>query len=60
MTIHGEAHLSGISVFLAVVLPPADWAEAHRIGNFQSLISTARAAETGCDGTLHGLIDGGI
>ena len=57
VTVHGQPHLGRIGIFLAIVLPPADWAKAHCVGNFKRLISTAGAAKTSCDHTLHAFID---
>jgi hypothetical protein len=39
------AHLTGVGVFLAVVLPPANRAQSHGCGRLQRLEAAAWAAE---------------
>jgi len=52
LSVHCKAHIGGVAVLLAVVLPPAHRAEAHGVRNFQSLVAAARAAKAGRD-SLH-------
>ena len=44
--VHGQAHFAGVSVLLAIVLPPADRAQRQCAGRLQRLVSAARAAIT--------------
>jgi hypothetical protein len=46
LAVHRQAHIGGVIVLLAVVLPPADRAERQGAGFFQRLISAARAAKS--------------
>src|SRR5665213_3383166 len=53
--VDGQAHIGGVCVFLAVVLPPADRAKLHcfrSFRGFQGPVSAARAAKAGCN-SLH-------
>jgi hypothetical protein len=43
MTVDREADFPGVFVFLAVIFPPAYWAQSHGAGGFQRLVSAARA-----------------
>jgi len=56
--VHRQANFVGIGVFLAVVFPPADWAEPKRIWRLQRLRPAARAAELSMHERLHTGIDG--
>lgn len=44
--IHGQADIRGISVLLAIIFPPAHWAQPERIRRFQRLVPATGAAET--------------
>ena len=48
-----EANISGIFVFLAVVLPPANRAQAQSARRFQRLIAAARTAIADFSELLH-------
>ncbi len=52
-TIYGVADVARVFVFLAVVLPPADRAEAHGPRRLQRPIPAARAAITDFGRVLH-------
>ena len=54
LAIHGEADLSGVIVFLAVVLPPADGAKAEGTRGFQGFESTTRATIARSDSVHRG------
>jgi len=45
LAVDGQAHLGGVVILLAIVLPPADRAQAQGAGNFQGPVSAARAAK---------------
>ena len=44
LPVHGKAHLGGIAVLLAIVLPPADRTQAHDTRSVERLVSTAGAS----------------
>ncbi len=46
LPIHGESHLGGVGVFLAIVLPPANGAQSHRRGRIQGSIAAAWTAKS--------------
>jgi hypothetical protein len=52
LAVDGQAHIEGVSVFLAVVLPPAHRTKLHCFRSVQGLGSAARAAKAGCN-SLH-------
>jgi hypothetical protein len=56
LAVHGQAHLRGVRVFLAIVFPPANRAQSHCIRRFQRFVSAARTAEPSCD-SLHVWMD---
>ena len=56
LAVDGQADIGSVDVFLAVVLPPANGAQAHRARSFESLRSAAGAAIQSCDG-FHGSMD---
>jgi hypothetical protein len=51
--VDGQADIAGVVVFLAVVLPPANRAQAHGARRLQRLIAAARTAITGFHEVLH-------
>jgi hypothetical protein len=51
--VDGEADIAGVFVFLAVVLPPADWAQAESARRLQRLIAAARTAIMDFHEVLH-------
>jgi len=57
-TVHRQADLAGIRVFLAVVFPPADGAQAEGVRRFQRFVPAARAAKLSLHQSLHVGIDG--
>ena len=52
LAVYRQAHVRGIGIFLAVVLPPTDRAEPHCVGGFQGLVSAAGAPILSC-GSFH-------
>ena len=57
LAVDGQAHVAGVGVLLAVVFPPANRAQSHRLWGFKSLESAAWAAKSSCDG-IHSWVDG--
>jgi hypothetical protein len=53
LAIDGQAHVGRITIFLAVVLPPAHRAKLHCLWSIEGFVSAARAAKAGCD-SFHG------
>ena len=46
LPVHSQAHFGGVIVLLAIVLPPADWAQRQGAGLLQRLVAAAWAAKT--------------
>ncbi len=45
-TVDGSAHQIGVAIVLSIVLPPADGAEAERVGDIESFETAAETAHT--------------
>jgi hypothetical protein len=58
LAVDGEAHLRGVIVFLAVVLPPADGAKAEGCRGIERLVLAAGAPEAYFDLGTHTRVDG--
>ena len=56
--VHGQADFVGIGVFLAVVFPPANRAQAEGVWRLQRLVPATRAAKLSLHQSLHTWIDG--
>jgi hypothetical protein len=56
LAVDREANLGSVCVFLAVVFPPADGAQAQRVGRLQRFMAATGTSET-CYDTLHKRID---
>jgi hypothetical protein len=52
--IHGETNLLSVVVLLAIVLPPADWAQRQRASGIQRLISATWTSKAKRHVSLHG------
>ena len=58
LAVHRQADIGGVLVFLAVVLPPADWTQPQGAGRVEGFVSTAGATIADFDCGTHTGIDG--
>lgn len=58
LAVDGESHFRSVSVFLAVIFPPADRAKLESSGRFESFVPTTRTAIAHFDRGTHAGMDG--